>query len=91
MEELQEAVAANNLADIEEEFGDVMFSLINYARFLQVDAEAALEKVNKKFTSRFIKMEAAATAEGRKLADMTLEEMDALWNRIKIEMRQNIL
>jgi len=88
MEELHEAVAQRNTEHIEEEFGDVLFSLINYARFLQVDAETALEKVNKKFTGRFVKMEAAARAQGHKLADMNLEEMDALWERVKIEMRQ---
>ena len=55
---------------------------------IDVDAETALEKVNKKFTGRFVKMEAAARAQGHKLADMNLEEMDALWERVKIEMRQ---
>ena len=83
--ELHEAVTENEQAHIEEEFGDVMFSLINYARFLQVDAEAALEKVNKKFTKRFVQMEEAAKADEKQLAEMTLEEMDALWNRIKKE------
>ncbi len=83
--ELHEAVTENDQAHIEEEFGDVMFSLINYARFLQVDAEAALEKVNKKFTKRFVQMEEAAKADEKQLAEMTLEEMDALWNRIKKE------
>ncbi len=83
--ELQEAVAENNPENIEEEFGDVLFSLINYARFLQVDAETALEKVNKKFTKRFLQMEAAAAVNNKKLSQMTLEEMDALWNRIKKE------
>jgi len=83
--ELKEAVAENNPENIEEEFGDVLFSLINYARFLQVDAETALEKVNKKFTKRFLQMEAAAAVNNKKLSQMTLEEMDALWNRIKKE------
>ncbi|HRH49556.1 MAG TPA: nucleoside triphosphate pyrophosphohydrolase [Panacibacter sp.] len=83
--ELKEAVAENNPENIEEEFGDVLFSLINYARFLQVDAETALEKVNKKFTRRFLQMEAAAAVNNKKLSQMTLEEMDTLWNRIKKE------
>ncbi|HTL06805.1 MAG TPA: nucleoside triphosphate pyrophosphohydrolase [Chitinophagaceae bacterium] len=83
MAELREAIALNDAAKIEEEFGDLSFSLVNYARFLQVDAESALEKTNKKFIRRFTQMEEMATAQGRALADMTLTEMDALWNSIK--------
>jgi MazG family protein len=82
-QELHEAVAANEPDKIEEEFGDLMFSLINYARFLQIDAENALERTNKKFISRFTRMEQAATQQGKLLADMTLTEMDAIWNEIK--------
>ena len=70
-------------AEVEEEFGDVVFSLINYARFLQVDAENALEKTNKKFIHRFTQMEQQALQSGKNLSDMTLEEMDAIWNIIK--------
>jgi MazG family protein len=81
--ELHEAVAANDPDKIEAEFGDLMFSLINYARFLQIDAENALERTNKKFISRFTRMEQAATQQGKLLADMTLPEMDAIWNEIK--------
>lgn len=83
--ELEEAVAAQDPGKTEEEFGDVLFSLVNYARFLQIDAESALEKVNKKFVNRFQKMEAAAIAEGKKLQEMTLAEMDDIWNKIKKE------
>ncbi|HET6721094.1 MAG TPA: MazG nucleotide pyrophosphohydrolase domain-containing protein, partial [Chitinophagaceae bacterium] len=68
---------------VEEEFGDVIFSLINYARFLRVDAENALEVTNKKFTRRFIQMEEEATRNGKTLAEMTLIEMDSIWNTIK--------
>ena len=82
-EELHEAVAANAPEQIEEEFGDLLFSLINYARFLQIDAENALEKTNKKFISRFTRMEQEAVQQGKQLADMTLAEMDAIWNSIK--------
>jgi XTP/dITP diphosphohydrolase len=82
-QELHEAVAANEPHKIEEEFGDLMFSLINYARFLQIDAENALEKTNKKFISRFTRMEQQALQQGKSLADMTLTEMDAIWNEIK--------
>lgn len=81
--ELQDAVATNNQQHIEEEFGDVLFSLINYSRFLKIDADAALEKVNKKFSARFIKMEEIALNQGKHLSDMSLTEMDAIWNEVK--------
>jgi MazG family protein len=83
--ELHEAIAAGNADSIEDEFGDLLFSLINYARFLQIDAETALERTNRKFIDRFTKMESAAERTGKQLVDMTLEEMDALWNQIKKE------
>jgi XTP/dITP diphosphohydrolase len=83
MLELQEAEKTNSQAQIEEEFGDLLFSLINYARFLGVDPELALEKTNRKFRDRFMRMEAIALAGQRDLADMSLEEMDAIWNSIK--------
>jgi XTP/dITP diphosphohydrolase len=68
---------------VEEEFGDLLFSLVNYARFLQVDAENALERTNKKFIHRFTLMEEYAKKEGKDLGSMSLEEMDAIWNSIK--------
>ncbi len=96
MGELQEAIgnlqeAKNNNSSsvvsrqlsVEDELGDVFFSLVNFARFLQVDAENALERTNKKFISRFTKMETEALKDGKQLQDMSLEEMDAIWNRIK--------
>ncbi len=86
--ELQEAIASGNQQHIEEELGDLFFSLINFARFLQVDAENALEKTNKKFISRFTKMETAAKEDGKVLQDMTLEEMDGIWNKIKKQQQQ---
>ena len=81
--ELQEAVVEGNTAHMEEELGDVLFSLVNYARFLQLDAENALEKTNRKFIDRFTRMEAAAADKGSSLAEMNLEQMDALWNEMK--------
>lgn len=81
--ELKEAIAMESQEKIDEEFGDVLFSLVNYARFLQVDAEGVLERTNKKFIHRFQQMEAIAAATGKKLQDMTLEEMDAIWNEVK--------
>lgn len=85
LNELDEAIKNNEQKYIEEEFGDVMFSMINYARFLNVDAEGALEKTNKKFIARFSKMEQLANASGKNLHDLSLAEMDALWNEIKKE------
>jgi XTP/dITP diphosphohydrolase len=81
--ELLEVVATNEHDKIEDEFGDLMFSLINYARFLQIDAENALERTNKKFIARFTRMEQEAQKQGKSLTDMTLNEMDAIWNTIK--------
>ncbi len=89
MDELQEAIQTKQQADIEEEFGDVLFSLANYARFLQVDAEGALEKTNKKFIRRFQEMEKIAIAAGKSLSEMTLLEMDSIWNEVKQQMKQN--
>ena len=83
MGELQEAIAAGKQDDIEAEYGDLLFSLINYARFLHVDAENALERTNKKFIDRFTQMEQRADLQGRNLAEMTLQEMDEIWNAVK--------
>ena len=81
--ELQEAIAGGDQAKIEEEFGDLVFSLVNFARFLNVDAENALEITNKKFISRFTRMEEKAVSNGKSLDAMTLQEMDEIWNQIK--------
>jgi len=81
--ELLDAVNSGNDADIEEEAGDLFFSVINYVRFLNVDAENALEITNKKFIKRFTKMEETAAGKGHNLSNMTLEEMDAMWDEIK--------
>jgi MazG family protein len=82
-EELQEAIQNGDQEKIEEEFGDLMFSMINFARFLNVDTENALEITNKKFIHRFTKMEEKALSAGKDLQNMTLEEMDSIWNEIK--------
>jgi XTP/dITP diphosphohydrolase len=81
--ELFEAIKSNNKEHIEEELGDYFFSIVNFARFLQVDADNALELTNKKFISRFTKIETEALKEGTDLNEMTLLEMDAIWNKIK--------
>ena len=81
--ELNEGIEEQNQLKIEEEFGDLLFSLVNYARFLQIDAENALERTNKKFIRRFTRMEEEAMKNGLDLYAMTLEELDSLWNAIK--------
>ena len=81
--ELQDEVNANDQEKIEVEFGDVMFSMINYARFLNVDPESALERTNKKFIKRFQYLESKASTLGKKLSDMTLAEMDVFWEEAK--------
>jgi MazG family protein len=81
--ELHQAISSGRKETIENEFGDLLFSLINYARFLQLDAEQALEKTNKKFIRRFTEMEQQALQSGKDIRAMTLTEMDAIWNSIK--------
>ena len=83
--ELKTAIGEGHEGKIEEEFGDVIFSLINYARFLRIDAENALERTNKKFIHRFTQMEQQAMNKGRDLRQMSLQEMDEIWNAIKQE------
>lgn len=78
--ETGEAIDANAA---EGEFGDLLFSLVNYSRFVDINPETALERTNKKFISRFQFMEEASKADGKVLVDMTLEEMDAYWNKAK--------
>jgi XTP/dITP diphosphohydrolase len=68
---------------MEAEFGDVIFSLINYARFMDINPEDALEKTNKKFIKRFQYLESEAIKSGKQLSDMTLAEMDVYWNKAK--------
>ena len=87
MDELKAVVKSHNQDEIENELGDVLFSLINYARFLRVDAESALEKTNKKFIRRFTEMERRAIENGKELSEMSLEEMDAIWDAIKKQTR----
>lgn len=87
--ELNEAIREGDIDNIEAEFGDIIFSLVNYARFLHIDAEGVLERTNKKFIYRFTKMEQEAKNEGRELTEMTLAEMDAIWNRVKKENKSS--
>jgi MazG family protein len=68
---------------VEDEFGDVLFSLVNYARFINVDPEKALEKTNQKFMTRFNEVEKRVWANNKNMADLSLEELDAIWNQVK--------
>ncbi len=83
LQELQEEVTSGNRDAIESEFGDVLFSLINYARFLKINPEDALERTNKKFIKRFQYLEGKASEMGKPLSDMTLAEMDVFWEEAK--------
>ncbi|MBP1645185.1 MAG: nucleoside triphosphate pyrophosphohydrolase [Bacteroidetes bacterium] len=83
IEELKEEVKNNNKEKMEQEFGDTLFALINYARFIDVNPETALERTNKKFINRFQFIEERAMQQGRSLKDMTLEEMDIFWDEAK--------
>ena len=81
--ELQEEIAADKQEKIESEFGDVLFSLINFSRFIKVDPESALERTNKKFIKRFEYLESEARKNGESLHELTLEQMDVYWNKSK--------
>ncbi len=82
--ELQHEIETENKNKMEAEFGDVMFSMINYARFLGINPENALERTNKKFITRFQYLEAKAAEKNKALKDMTLAEMDVFWNEAKL-------
>ena len=83
IKELQVEIEAKNQDKMEAEFGDVLFSLVNYARFLNIDPETALERTNKKFKYRFELMESYANENGLDLASLSLAEKDAIWNKMK--------
>jgi XTP/dITP diphosphohydrolase len=83
LEELQHEISDNNQDKMEAEFGDVLFSMINYARFLKVDPENALERTNKKFIKRFQFIEKKAKELNKSINDMTLAEMDVYWEQAK--------
>lgn len=83
--EFKEAVDANDREEMEAEFGDVLFSMINYSRFLDLDPEMALERTNKKFIKRFKFMESAIREEGKSMDQMDLNELDTYWDRAKKE------
>jgi len=82
--ELQHEIDANDKDKMETEFGDVLFSMVNYARFLNINPENALERTNKKFIKRFQYLEEKATQINKPLSDMSLAEMDIFWNEAKL-------
>ena len=83
--ELEEEMRQGNTEEMEEEFGDFMFAVINAARLYGINPENALEKTNRKFLRRFSYVEDQANRMGKKLSDMTLEEMDGYWEEAKKE------
>jgi XTP/dITP diphosphohydrolase len=84
LDELKVEVDANaDINRIEDEMGDVLFSVINYARFIDIDPETALERTNKKFIKRFQFLESKVKEQGKELSKMTLDEMDVLWEEAK--------
>jgi uncharacterized protein YabN with tetrapyrrole methylase and pyrophosphatase domain len=84
-EELQEFKEAEG-KEKEGEFGDLLFSLVNYARWLKINPDDALESTNRKFKHRFECIEAEAKLQGKNLTDMTLEEMDVIWDKAKAKV-----
>ena len=91
-EEILEAeieIKKGNTASIEKEFGDILFSIINAARLYKVNADNALEATNRKFIRRFNFVEERVKEAGRALNDMTLQEMDELWNKAKVLEKKN--
>jgi XTP/dITP diphosphohydrolase len=86
-EMLDEVTETTDHTKLEEEFGDYLFALVNYARFVGVNPEDALERGNRKFIRRFQFIEEKAKASGKQMHEMTLAEMDAFWNQAKVEER----
>lgn len=83
LEEFQAEVQSENQEAMEAEFGDVLFALLNYARFKKIDADSALERTNKKFITRFQYIEEAAIAQNTSVSDMSLHELEKLWEESK--------
>jgi len=83
LNEFEEEIKNKNPDKAEKEFGDILFSLINYARFLNINPEDALEMTNKKFIKRFAYMEEKVREQGKQISDCKLEELDKYWNQAK--------
>jgi len=89
LEELREAAAAGDRQQLTDEVGDLLFSVVNYCRFLEIDAEGALEGSNRKFSRRFREVERRVREQGRTLKECTLAELDAVWDAVKSDERQD--
>lgn len=87
LRELSEAISGGQQDEIEDEFGDVLFSLVNYSRFLKVNPEDSLERTNRKFIARFQYMEQLILQSGKDLGEMNLTEMDVYWEEAKTALR----
>ena len=85
LDELKEEVKAKNTDNIEAEWGDVIFSLVNYARFLNINTENALERTNKKFIKRFNHIERKAEEDGKRVNELTMNEMERYWQEAKLK------
>jgi len=85
IDELKSAMAARQQIEIEREMGDLLFTCVNLARHLKVDPEAALRGSNAKFLDRFHAVETIVKGEGKTLLETSLEQLDAIWNRVKQE------
>ena len=85
-EELHEAIELNEKEKIIDEMGDLLFSIVNLARFMDIDPESSLRHTIKKFENRFKKVEKTLESDGKKMKDSTLEEMDTIWNKVKKEI-----
>lgn len=86
--ELRAAMASGDSAAIAEEYGDLLFSMVNLARFIHLDAESVLRAATEKFSTRFRAVEARVKASGKSMKDLSLEELDAVWDAVKAEKRQ---
>ena len=84
--ELHEAIELNEKEKIIDEMGDLLFSIVNLARFMNIDPESSLRHTIKKFENRFKKVEKTLESDGKKMTDSTLEEMDVIWNKVKKEI-----
>ena len=83
MKKKEEAKEKGSVYDVEEEFGDLMFSVVNLSRFLQINAENSLTNATNKFINRFVSIELLAERENKRLSDLTIDEMNELWERVK--------
>jgi MazG family protein len=83
LEELEQAGGGTSRKAVEEELGDLLFTLVNWARFRGISAEGALRKANRRFARRFFQVEEGLRRKGKRLQDSTLEEMDKLWEQAK--------